>query len=151
MLRSLFVLLVAAVSLVAAPVPKALKAKPTLNGRWELVEQNHDGKDQPNFAKWMWVIDGEQLSFRRPDRGGVYQPSETHIQAALVPATGGHTGEVDYHSGSGGHTTVYRALIELDGDELIVCFENRGNAERPTQAKPGPRVLHFRFKRTAEK
>lgn len=151
MLRSLFVLLVAAAALVAAPVPKSLKAKASLNGRWELVEQNHLGKDEPNFPKWMWVIDGEQLTFRRPDGGGVYQPSETHLKASLVPATGGQTGAMDYLTESGGSTTVYRALIELDGDQLIVCFENRGNAERPTQAKPGPRILHFRFKRTADK
>lgn len=135
----------------AAPVPKSVKAKQSLNGQWELVAQNYNGTDQANFSKWMWVIDGEQLTFRRPDKDGVYQPSETQLQATLVGASGGRTGEYDYNSTSGGRTTIYRSFLELNGDVLLVCFENRGDAARPTEAKPGPRLLHFRFQRTPEK
>jgi uncharacterized protein (TIGR03067 family) len=151
MIRTSFVLLLASAA-VAAPVPKGMKAKPpTMDGKWELVEQNHQNRDEPTFSKWMWVIDGEALSFCRPDGQGVYQPSETNLQATIVPISGGKAGEMDYTLAGNGQPTLYRTLVELDGDELRVCFENTNNAKRPTEVKPDSRILYFRFKRVTEK
>ena len=152
MLRSIGVLAVLAVPLAAAPVPKALKAKVTLDGRWELVEQNYRGQDQPNFAKWMWVIDGEKLSYCRPDGGGVYVPSDTTTQATLTRPHGGKADEVDYATNTGKNGIVYKCVIALSGDELVVCFGSMGQQSvRPSEPKAGPDLHYFRFKRATDK
>jgi uncharacterized protein (TIGR03067 family) len=136
----------------AAPVPKALKAKPTLDGRWELVEQNYQGKNQPDFPKWMWVIDGEKLTYCRPDQGGKYVPSETNVRAALTRAEGGSADDFDYVYNSGPNATVYKSVVVRDGDELVVCFGTAGNnGARPSEAKPGADRQYFRFKRATDK
>ncbi len=146
MIRTLFVLLLASVS-VAAPVPKGMKAKPpTMDGRWELVEQIVTGKNDPNFAKWMWEIDGEQLAYRRPDGQGVYQPDKPNANASLKPAVDGKPGEFDYLYSKGG--TTYRSLITLDGDDMIVCLRSGGGKDYPTEPKAGANVEFYRFKRS---
>jgi hypothetical protein len=100
----------------------------------------------------MWVIDGEALTYRRPDRGGEYVPSETTTRATLTRPEGGSPDAVDYQYTSGQTTTVYKSVIALDGDELVICFGS-GQAKdvRPSEAKPGPDRQYFRFKRATDK
>lgn len=148
MLRSLVLLAAVSSAAVAAPVPKGIKKK-SLDGNWKLVEQNHNGRDDPNFAKWMWVIEGEQLTYRRPDGNGVYQPSESNQKASLTRAADGKAEEMDYKYNT--NATTNRAWVELDGEDLAVCYASGANAERPTGVKTGPGIILFKFKRVTDK
>jgi uncharacterized protein (TIGR03067 family) len=55
-------LLLLALPLVAAPVPKA---KPQLNGVWEMTENDLHGQRKPEDLWILWVIDGGKLNVVR--------------------------------------------------------------------------------------
>ncbi len=136
---------------VAAPVPKALKAKtPTVDGKWLLVGQNWDGKEYPTFNKWMWEIEGERLTYHRPDRDGVYRPSGAEPAATITPSSAGKAGDYDRGMPNG---KINPMLIVIERDEMTVCHASEAaqTPVRPVEPKPAAQVNVLRFKRVEEK
>ena len=60
--RFVLLLLLVALPLAAAPVPKA---KPPLNGVWEMTENDFHGPRKPDDLWILWVIDGGKLNVVR--------------------------------------------------------------------------------------
>ena len=120
---ALVVLLAVAGSGVAAPVPKALKAKPaTLDGEWELTGEERDGnanaKRSSRYNRWQ--ITGNVLVLMAdpsPQRDPLYRATLDSKPADGVPRTFEYTGENGYHR---------RGVCEVDGDTLRVGFVPQG-------------------------
>jgi hypothetical protein len=143
--RSALVLLTASAAL-AAPVPKALKAKTfALDGVWVTAERVKNG--QVITDPWVWQINGETLTpcYLNPDR--TLQP--TYPRTAVMTFTRpdpDKPDEFDYQFKDAGSSYHYRGRVEWDGDEWVFCFGEAG-AARPAEVKAGKDVNYYRFKR----
>jgi len=143
-MRPLFVLLLFALPAVAAPVPKALKAKPTMDGVWEWVEFNgSDGTmkftiPKPTFRR----IDGDRISLGKPSVEEVLREElrqTLHVRDEQQP----HLRTYD----TGG--VKYSSVVELDGDTLRWCFSLDPKATI-TECKPANGVYYYVFKRVTD-
>lgn len=136
-------LLLTAAAGVAAPVPKALKKAATLDGRWEAVALRSSGNDFTRSSPWVWDFDGDNVSrhYKQPD--GSLQPDGP---ATLVRPDAALPNEVDYLLPSGKDSILFRARVEVTGDELVINFANVNDPRPPdmTELKNG---YHYRFKR----
>ena len=139
MTRALPLLLLFAVPLTAAPVPKAVKKADDATlilGRWESVTVQYDGRPGTAGAVFRFADDG---------KGGVVPPG----QKAEVPATftldPNDTPKRLEWALNGPAKSV--ATYELDGDTLKLAF---GAATRPPKAAPGPGVSYYELKRVKE-
>lgn len=134
---------------VAAPVPKAVKAKPpAYDGLWELVQQSNNDREVPKISPWRWEISGEELVRHWGNGDGTFRRERQNCW--FVKPEGGGPGEMDYVTGFDRKSTAYKARAVIDGDELTVCWAD-GNRGRPTDLKPGPGMNYYRFKRVVEK
>ncbi len=144
-MRPLFVLLLLALPVFAAPVPKALKKAATADGVWEWVEFNgSDGTmkytiPKPTFRR----IDGDRISFGKPSVEEVLREELTqtlHVRDEQQP----HLRTYD----TGG--VKYSSVVELDGDTLRWCYSLDLNATI-TECKPAAGVYYYEFKRVTPK
>ena len=148
-MRTLIVFGLLAGVAVAAPVPKALKAKaPNLDGTWELVQQNNNDREVPKLSPWRWEIAGEEM-FRHWGNGDGTFRREKQNCWLVRPADGG-ADEVDYVTGHDRTGQAYKCRVTVTGDEMVVCWLD-GSGSRPTESKPGPKVNYYRFKRASDK
>jgi hypothetical protein len=149
MLRSLVVLLLAALPLVAAPVPKSIKPKAAnLDGRWEIVELWSGMADVTTLNPWVWEIQGETLTIH-VNEGGTLKVHDPKTKTTLVrPVTGG-ADDIDYVRDEG-TPRLFPGIIVVTESELVICFDSPGNP-RPTERKPFPSGWYYRFKRIADK
>jgi len=141
-------LLIAAGVCVAAPVPKSLKKAPPLDGRWEAITLRSSGSSFLNQSNlWVWDFDGEKITrhYRQPD--GTMRQDGT---ATLTRPNATQPQEVDYSLPSGNSSVLFRARIEIEGDELTINFANSNDARPPdmTELKNG---YYYRFKRVEKK
>lgn len=127
-MRPLFVL-VFAVPVVAAPVPKELKkAKPSVDGRWRMTEFTWNGKP---VRPWVdeWTIDGEKIT----------------IGVATTPFTLRDADQPHLRKWQG-----YSAAVSLVDDRLYVCV-NWLTKDQVFECQPGPKLDLYVFERVQEK
>lgn len=127
-MRPLFVLLFA-VPVLAAPVPKELKkAKPSVNGRWCLTEYIWNGK--PANPPWgrEWTFDGEKII----------------IGTSTTPFTFRDPDQPQLRMWSG-----CSAVVMLVDDKLHFCYTGDSNRQL-TDCAPGPGVNFLVFERVKE-
>lgn len=148
MLRSLVVLVVLAVPLVAAPVPKVKAKRFTLDGKWETAERVNKG--QAIKEPWVWEISGEQLTPCGKEPGGQLRPTFSGATTSFVRPDSAKPDEFDYRHQSNGQELNFRGRVQWDGDEWVFCFADAGS-ERPSEVKAGKDVYYLRFKRLSDK
>lgn len=127
-------------SLIAAPVPKAVKSHPSLDGTWQVVAWYQDDVRLP-LEDDRWTIDGETLTVAGPN----YSKLLTH---SLKRPEGGADNALDYaisHDDGTIHSSM-RAVFELDGDTFKICLGDDRKA-RPTECKPVKGTTTLVFKR----
>lgn len=148
MTRAVALLLFAAAGLAAAPVPKALKKEPTLNGVWEATTLRSSGSDFLNQNNlWVWEFDGESVTRRYRQKDGTLRPDGP---ATITRPDAAKPSEVDYHLPSGNQSMLFRARIEVTADELVINFAE-ANDPRPPDMTELKRGYFYRFKRVEAK
>jgi uncharacterized protein (TIGR03067 family) len=137
-----------AAPLFAAPVPKAIKAKPaaTADGVWECVEVNCDGRsEEVADSNRYWRVEGNRMSSGRATLEAVSRPI-----SELRPCTL----RIDDPARPTRRTMMapdgreYPTLFELDGDTLRMAASVDGPI---TECKPGLSVGYYVLQRVADK
>lgn len=148
MSRVAVVTLLAAAVVAAAPVPKALKPKvPLLDGRWEAVVLRSSGSDFTKSTPWVWDIKGETVTRHMKNGDGTLRLDGT---ATLTRPDPDRPADMDYTLPGGNGGSLFRAVVEVVGDELVINFAEL-NQPRPhdmTELKSG---YYYKFKRVEEK
>jgi uncharacterized protein (TIGR03067 family) len=143
------VALLLAGSAVAAPVPKALKPKaPPLEGRWEAVVLRSSGNDFTKSTPWVWEISGETVTRHVKNGDGTLRLDGT---ATLTRPDPDRPADMDYTLPSGnGPGSLFRAVVEVSGDELVINFAELNQARPPdmTELRSG---YYYKFKRIEDK
>jgi uncharacterized protein (TIGR03067 family) len=146
-MRPLCILLLSALPLVAAPVPKAVrKASASLDGSWRMVAAERNGKLDPPPEKDynLWVVAGDTMQLVREkddSKEGVYA-----CQFISGVNEGGlRTFEYVVHANK--HHR--RGVCEQDGDTLRVAFSHDTDTP-PAEVKGGKRVTVFHFQRVTD-
>ncbi|MCU0704312.1 MAG: hypothetical protein MUF18_10090 [Fimbriiglobus sp.] len=145
-MRTLLALLVFAFPLLAAPVPKALKAKPvSIDGdwRWETQEANGQVSPAPKGDYLLWRVAGDTMTLIRESGGpeGVYTCRFVSEERPDSPRT------FEYKVDRNGYHR--RGVCELDGDTLRVAFGDNSNIP-PAEVKSGPKTSLYVFKRVID-
>jgi hypothetical protein len=147
---AVFCLLLAACSAVAAPVPKALKAKrPNLDGRWEIELMTYYGHDITSNNPWVWDIDGETLTISVRQSDATLKPLDGGVTTTLVPPVKGEADELDFHRKGVGVNCEFRGRVKVENDELVYVHAD-ANESAPTEFTTNAR-FYYRFKRLPEK
>lgn len=132
----------------AAPVPKALVKKDTIQGRWITTERMAGRQDMTN-TPWGWEIEGEKLTTFDVSNGRLTPSSVTGI--TLFAPDPSKPYELDFLHVSGASKYLWRGLMTWDNGDFVICFGDEGK-ERPTEVKNSPAVYSFyRFKRVTDK
>jgi hypothetical protein len=148
MLRSLVVLVVLAVPLAAAPVPKAIKPKAAaLDGKWEIVELWSGLSDVAKLNPWVWDIRGETVTIYVSE-GGTLKLHDPRTKTALVRPSNSGAEDIDYVRDDG-TPQLFPGTVVVSETELIICFDSPGKA-RPSERKPFQSGWYYRFKRMSE-
>jgi uncharacterized protein (TIGR03067 family) len=142
------VLLVCASSVLAAPVPK-VKAKPTLEGTWEVVERQHDGKPHghPNIRE-RWVFSGTDIEVQYLKQDEDVKTYSAKLRLVVPDVTEPTAIEVWQESEK--KPRISSGRVEFDGDRVRVAFAVSEKARHPKDAKPGVGVAYIEFKRVDE-
>jgi len=150
MFRVVLAVLVLPVLAVAAPVPKAVKAKaPAFDGVWELVQQNNNDREVGKLNPWRWEINGDELVRHWGNGDGSFRREKQNCW--FVKPEGGGADEMDYVTGfDKNSSSTYKTRVVTDGNEMTVCWGD-GSRTRPAELKPGPGVNYYRFKRVSDK
>lgn len=144
------VLLLSTATVAAAPVPKALKNPPTLEGKWVTVERHVGGSDMTT-SPWVWDIQGTKLTTLHLQRDGTLTPDFTTDTITLSAPDPARPAELDYLYASGNQKILWRGLMKWDGGEFVICFAEQ-EKDRPTEVKNDRSVYsYYRFKRLADK
>ena len=138
-------LLLIAPALLAAPVPKEVKAEVKPEGTWRLESLSAYGRPVETGVQqrehWTLAADGN-----------------VHVHTGPVPRPAGWRGHfelvfdpkaktVDYHTTNGGNLN-YPGVYELTADTLKICCNHKENkGVRPTTADAGPDVYIWTFQR----
>jgi hypothetical protein len=146
--RAFVLLLLTASAALAAPVPKAVKAKTfDLSGKWVTAERVNRGQEVKE--EWIWEISGETLvTFSQS--GGRLRRTHEGADTSFVRPDPEKVDEFDYRYKSGQSNLVYRGRVKWDGEEWVFCFAEAG-ADRPAEVKAGKDVYYLRFKKLADK
>lgn len=148
MTRVAVVLLLAGSVTSAAPVPKALKPKtPLLEGRWEAVVLRSSGNDFTKSTPWVWDISGETVTRHMKNGDGTLRLDGT---ATLTRPDPERPADMDYTLPGGNGGSLFRAVVEVVGDELVINFAELNQARPPdmTELKSG---YLYKFKRVEDK
>lgn len=148
MLRLGLVLLTTAAVAVAAPVPKTLKRKPTLDGRWQAVSMNQAGRDIMSTRPTVWDIAGSTVTRYTAGPNGTLT-GDTIINTITTPDPA-RPDEVDYVQTIGNTKILFRARLRVTADELIIRFADQ-DAPRPDDLTEGTDGWLYRFKRAEAK
>ena len=129
--------------LLAAPVPKEVRAAPAHVGTWQCVapDPKDPAKRTPYGQRWIIGAEGG-VSFRNPtDFGPIAEPTE---RFAFDPSTG----HVD-HTVIGGKQRTLLGLYKIEGDLLTVHL-NTGGTTRPSGLTAGPGTTAWHLARAPE-
>ena len=147
---SVALLLIGFGSIVAAPVPKAIKNQNSLEGIWEVTEWYSAGrKVNAGNTITRWTVQGDTLTIdRQVGNGAVARP--VNGPSYKLERTEAAEKAVDYtiNYANNGRTITYPGLYEVDGDTLKFCYALRGT-DRPTECQEGPSNVLYLFKRVA--
>jgi hypothetical protein len=147
--RAVVLLLAAATVAVAAPVPKALKKRDTLDGVWVTTER-FIGRQDRTKEPWVWEIKGEQLRTFSLNADQTLAPN-TVDGLTLFPPDPKRPDELDFLHVVGTSKNLWRGRMTWDGAEFVICF-GEIDKERPAEVTNGPAVYsYYRFKRMPEK
>ena len=144
-MRPLVLLLLFALPLFAAPVPKAVKAKPsTEDGVWEWVEFNgNDGKMQYSIQKpTYWRIEGGRMSVGKRSVDELFReplPHTVSVRDERQPNLRTHD------TGGAKHS----AVLEVDGDTLRFAYAV-DTTKAITECKPADGVYYYVFQRVKQ-
>lgn len=130
-------LLLLAVGVNAAPVPKGIKKSTNPDGTWKLVEFWTNG--QKGSAAGMtpvWVLEGE-VFYVGPKQDSNYW------QLTIPDSSKPHLRKFAHGKQA---TSYYPAAVEVDGDTLKFCYAGSEKAE-VTEAKPTAAVYYYVFTR----
>jgi len=148
-MRTLFAVLTSllVVPLVAAPIPKSLKKKRNnLDGTWLVESISIGGSNSYNPINQLWIIEGDLLKFddKTQQSGRIDR---------LIPVDDASSIAIDWDiADPGGTKSLYRGIIEIEGDTWRFCFSTSANTgERPTTIAQGPNVYLYTFKRQDSK
>ena len=151
-MRTLLALFLFAAPLVAAPVPKALKKRPALDGVWQVVEW-HSGNAQLQLTdEVLWKIDGETLAVEGKNTatpaGFVANANRT-----MKKPEGGADNAIDYTilPTDGSRPSFRPSVFEVDGDTFTICLTDTHNGPRPAECKPSGDTVTYVLKRVDAK
>ena len=154
-MHRLIVLLICAAPLAAAPVPKALKKKPSLDGTW-LVDDCWYNLDKHDRTEWrVWTATGEKLAaypVNDVDEWRAYIDDKKPYcwrWTITFPDPNDPTA-IDMREGEGEKAKVLRGRFVLDGDSLKLCYNVTVTEPRPTVCEPAKTVVYYSFKRVEE-
>jgi len=134
---------------VAAPVPKAVVKKDTIEGRW-ITTERMVGRADMTKSPWVWEIKGEALTTFDVSADQRFTPSGI-TGITLFPPDPKKPFELDFLHVSGTSKYLWRGLMTWDNGDFVICFGDEGK-ERPTEVKNSPAVYSFyRFKRVDDK
>jgi uncharacterized protein (TIGR03067 family) len=134
----------------AAPVPKALKAKSMLDGRWQTVERFVLGEDVSATQAMEWVVEGDQLTLYDRQSDGRVTLAAPDATVTLTPPKAGGPNELDFLFVEGDRRQLFKGRAEWDGEEVMISF-GQPDADRPDEVKSTPAVYHYRLKRVKDK
>ena len=140
-MRPLAVLLLLAMPVLAAPVPKSLKkqAPTSPDGAWRLLNFSGDGAEPtvPQSMALDWVIEGDYIA-----------PTNRAAWTAQAKGTPNFT-RLDPDRPNLRKWGTMPAIYEVDGDSLRCCYAHDGRKEL-TECKPGPGIHYYTFTRVKE-
>jgi uncharacterized protein (TIGR03067 family) len=120
------------------------KDKEKLQGTWQAVSGEREGKDDPEAAQHSLVFDGEKFMIKRGDQ--VFVQGTFKIDASKSPKTM----DIDITEGPDKiKDKTAQAIYALDGDNLTWCVAEPGSAERPEKlaTKEGAKHMLVKLKR----
>ena len=136
---ALYLFAFAASPLLAAPVPKELKAE-TFAGTWKVVTIAAYGDEESCLSDQHWTID-EQANLRQ--HVGRKLPAGLAPQVRLTIDPKSRSLEYKYTGGDAS----FPGLYSFDGDTLKVCYKLTGDAKRPSEVMAGRDVYLWTLKR----
>jgi uncharacterized protein (TIGR03067 family) len=144
-MRSLFALLLFALPLAAAPVPKAVKKSPaTLEGHWRWESQETNGRvtAAPPSDYCLWKVAGDTMTLTSEQ--GKMKDEPCRFETAT---NGDGVRTFDYTVNSNGYHR--RGVCELDGDTLRVAYTS-DNKVPPAAVRGDNGVTIYVFKRVTD-
>jgi hypothetical protein len=144
-------LLLLTAPLVAAPVPKGLKKKHTLDGSWEVVQVYNLGKLSPQGgAVSVFTIKGETLhiDYVHPTQEFVGARQSEYGLSLMQPEESCPDG-IDY-----GYTYKDQPPLRLKGryelldeDTFLLCYAWKEGTERPAKCVPADDNMYYVLRR----
>jgi hypothetical protein len=95
----------------------------------------------------VWDFDGEKVTRHYKQGDGTLR---TDGPATLTRPDAGKPDEVDYSLPSGNSSVLFRARIQISGDELVINFAE-ANADRPPDMTELKQGYYYKFKRVEMK
>jgi uncharacterized protein (TIGR03067 family) len=120
------------------------KDKEKLQGTWQAVSGEKEGKDDPEASKHSLVFDGDKFMIKRGDN--VFVQGTFKIDASKSPKTM----DIDITEGPDNvKGKKAEAIYALDGDDLSWCVAEPGSADRPEKlgTKEGEKHMLVKLKR----
>ncbi len=139
-------------ALVAAPIPKSLRKKTTsLDGRWQLVTMNYNGKAQnTGNSNQIWNVKDEELVIE-DSANGVRRNNGVNYKFAKVEGDSDNCADwtIMYTNARVSNIT-FRGRVKYDEDGFDFCFSTNGRDNaRPDTVEPGANRYLYSFKRLA--
>jgi uncharacterized protein (TIGR03067 family) len=131
-------------SAVAAPIPKdKLKDGEAIQGRWNVIELQHDGKPaDKEFDGSVATFDKDTMTVKTPNRKG----DDDSLTFKLDQQKKG----IDLSPKKPGREHEMKGVYELDGDNLVIAIGMGTESVRPKQAKGGPGIALIKLQRVNE-
>ena len=144
-MRAAVLLLLVALPVLAAPVPKSLKGAPTLDGVWQVVEYNGMNGQRPAQAEGTyWRVEGESFGGGEDSIKKLTSDNLPHLLRIPDPKKP-HLRE--YHLFGG---EKYSAVVDLDGDTLRFAWAPDAT-KTISECKPADDMYYYVFRRVKDK
>jgi uncharacterized protein (TIGR03067 family) len=147
---SLLIVLVTASPFFAAPVPKVKEKKPTLQGVWEVVERQNDGKPLTGRPREFWTINGTDIAMRFGKDESALKDPDPIILWLDQPDADDPTAVSVIQKFPCGQTTTCKTRVEFDGETVRLGMGSSDNGPRPAAARPVVGVCYLVLKRVDE-
>ena len=144
-MRSLVALILLTLPAFAAPVPKELRKRPTLEGTWERTVTDCLGQvtDCPG-QRWEFGATSMKVHPEPDSKSPAFVQT---CKGSYSLESDGRAGGFDFKDAATNRTSL--GLYERDGASLKICFVI-GGSRRPTDMKSGPSKVIYTFKRIEE-
>jgi hypothetical protein len=135
----------------SAPALKEIQKPASLDGIWIVAERHINGERDDSTSPIRWTICGESLTIEMKGRRG-FVPVEGPSYG-LVRPKGGRANEIDYvltPKDTEVPPSLYRAVVEIDGDTLKFSMAHTPDEERPAKCLPAFATNFYILKRVKE-